>query len=176
LYEFGVDEIYQSRLSWPAKLIEEAGMTGISDSRTPISTVLMLYDGLCGFCNWSVRWVIKRDRHDRFRFAPQQSALAKAVLARHGVDQRAMLAANSVYLVLGYNLAGEQLLCRSDVTVQVLRLLGGGWEILGRVLGAVPRFLRDAVYILIARIRLRIAGRYDTCPLPSVAERAKFLA
>ena len=151
-------------------------MTDISDSRTPISTALMLYDGLCGFCNWSVRWVIKRDRHDRFRFAPQQSALAEAVLSRHGVDPKAMIAANSVFLVLGYDLPGEQLLCRSDVTVQVLRLLGGGWELLGRLLGAVPRFLRDACYTLVAQIRFRIAGRYDRCPLPSVAERAKFLA
>jgi predicted DCC family thiol-disulfide oxidoreductase YuxK len=151
-------------------------MTDISDSRASRSPALMLYDGLCGFCNWSVRWVIKRDRHDHFRFAPQQSALAKAVLARHGVDMRVALAANTVYLVLGYDLPGELLLCRSDVTVQVLRLLGGGWELLGRLLGAVPRFLRDSVYTLIARIRFRIAGRYDSCPLPSVAERAKFLA
>ncbi len=151
-------------------------MTDISDSRTPIPPALMLYDGLCGFCNWSVGWVIKRDRHDRFRFAPQQSALAETVLARHGVDQPATLAANTVYLVLGYDLPGEQLLYRSDVTVQVLRLLGGGWELLGRLLGAVPRFLRDVVYALVARIRYRIAGRYTSCPVPSVAERAKFLA
>ena len=151
-------------------------MTDVSDSRASIPPALMLYDGLCGFCNWSVRWVIKRDRHDHFRFAPQQSALAEAALARHGIDTQATLAANTVYLVLGYDLPGEQLLCRSDVTVQVLRLLGGGWELLGRLLGAVPRFFRDGVYTLVARIRFRIAGRYDSCPLPSVAERAKFLA
>src|SRR5271169_3926402 len=101
-------------------------MTDTSETGSPIPAALklpaalMLYDGLCGFCNWSVRWVIKRDRHDRFRFAPQQSALAEAVLARHGVDTQATLAANTVYLVLGYDLPGEQLLCRSDVTVQVL--------------------------------------------------------
>ena len=106
-------------------------MTDISDSRASIPPALMLYDGLCGFCNWSVRWVIKRDRHDRFRFAALQSALAEAVLARHGVDAQATLAANTAYLVLGYDLPGEQLLCRSDVTVQVLRLLGGGWELVG---------------------------------------------
>src|ERR1700722_2981913 len=103
-------------------------MTDISDSRAWTSPALMLYDGLCGFCNWSVRWVIQRDRYDRFRFAPQQSTLAQAVLSRHGVDQPATVAANTVYLVLGYELPGEQLLCRSDVTVHVLRLLGGGWE------------------------------------------------
>ena len=151
-------------------------MTDTSETGSPISTALMLYDGLCGFCNWSVRWVIKRDRYDRFRFVPQQSPTAEAVLARHGVAPQAMLAANSVYLVLGYDRPGEQLLCRSDATVHVLRLLGGGWELVGRLLGAVPRFLRDGVYSLIALIRFRIAGRYQSCPLPSAAERAKFLA
>jgi predicted DCC family thiol-disulfide oxidoreductase YuxK len=151
-------------------------MADISDSRAPISRALMLYDGVCCFCNWTVRWVIKRDRRDRFRFAPQQSALADDALARNGVDGETVLADNSVYLVLNYGVPGEQLLCRSDVTVQVLRLLGGGWEILGRLLGAVPRFLRDGVYTLIARIRFRIGGRFHSCPLPSVAERAKFLA
>jgi predicted DCC family thiol-disulfide oxidoreductase YuxK len=151
-------------------------MTDTSETASPIPTALMLYDGLCGFCNWSVRWVIKRDRYDRFRFVPQQSATAEAVLARHGVSHQVMLADNSVYLVLGYEQPEEQLLCHSDVTVQVLRLLGGGWELVGRVLGAVPRFLRDSVYSLIAKVRFRIAGRYQSCPLPSAAERAKFLA
>jgi len=151
-------------------------MTETSETGSPNPTALMLYDGLCGFCNWSVRWVIKRDRYDRFRFAPQQSAIAEAVLARHGVDRQTMLATNSVYLVLGYDHPGEQLLCRSDVTVHVLRLLGGGWELAGRVLGAVPRFLRDGVYSLVAQVRFRIAGRYESCPLPSIVERAKFLA
>jgi predicted DCC family thiol-disulfide oxidoreductase YuxK len=157
-------------------------MTDNSETASPIPgspklpAALMLYDGLCGFCNWSVRWVIKRDRYDRFRFVPQQSPIAEAVLARHGVDHRTMLADNSVYLVLGYEQPGEQLLCHSDVTVHVLRLLGGGWELVGRVLGAVPRFLRDSVYSLIAKVRFRIAGRYQSCPLPSAAERAKFLA
>jgi predicted DCC family thiol-disulfide oxidoreductase YuxK len=151
-------------------------MTDRAETAPAIAKALMLYDGLCGFCNWTVRWIIERDRHDRFRFAPQQSAIAEAVLARHGVGPRAMAAADSVFLILGYDLPSEKLLCRSDVGVQVLRLLGGGWEILGRLLGAVPRFLRDFGYSLFARIRYRVAGRYDSCPLPSAAERAKFLA
>jgi predicted DCC family thiol-disulfide oxidoreductase YuxK len=157
-------------------------MTDISETDSPIPAepnlpaVLMLYDGLCGFCNWSVRWVIKRDRYDRFRFVPQQSPIAEAVLGRHGIDRPASIAAESVFLVVDYERPNEQLLCRSDAGVQTLRLLGGGWELVGRVLGAVPRFLRDSVYSLVARIRFKIAGRYQSCPLPSAAERAKFLA
>jgi len=106
---------------------------------TADSRALMLYDGLCGFCNGSVRWVARRDRRDRFRFAPQESALGQAVLARHGVDREAMLADNSVYLVLDYDVdydaeigsSNERLLARSDVTVKVLLLLGGFWGFWG---------------------------------------------
>jgi predicted DCC family thiol-disulfide oxidoreductase YuxK len=137
---------------------------------------LVLYDGLCGFCNWNVQWVLAHDRRDRFRFAPQQSALAEAVLRRHGIDREAMLSTNSVYLVLNYEQAGERLLSRSDVPVEVLRSLDGRWRLLGRVLGVVPRFMRDIVYRVMARNRFRIGGRYESCPLPSAAQQTKFLA
>ena len=154
-------------------------MTDVADNRA-----LMLYDGLCGFCQWSVRWVVKRDRRDRFRFAPQQSLLGEAVLARHGVDREAMLADNSVYVILNYDTdydeeigySREQLLIKSDVTVKVLLLLGGFWGFLGRLLRAVPKSLRDVVYNFVARNRFRISERYTSCPLPSLAERTKFLA
>ena len=135
----------------------------------------MIYDGLCGFCNSSVRWVIKRDRRDRIRFAPQQAALAEAALARHSVYRNTMLADNSVYLLLNFDTSQERLLRRSDVTVQVLLLLGGGWRLLGRTLALIPRWLRDRAYMLVARNRFHFRGRYDSCPLPSTTERAKFV-
>jgi predicted DCC family thiol-disulfide oxidoreductase YuxK len=90
---------------------------------------LMLYDGLCGFCNTSVRWVARRDRADRFRFAPQQSPLAAATLSRHGIDREAMLKNNSVYLVLDAGSHRERLLTQSDVAVNILLALGGRWRI-----------------------------------------------
>lgn len=137
---------------------------------------LLLYDGLCGFCNHAVRWVIKHDHADHFRFAPQQSVLAADLLAQSGIDREAMLAGNSVYLVLHPGAANQQLLTRSDVTVNILMLLGGRWRVLGRILGAVPAFLRDAAYAVFARNRYRLTRKYQSCPLPDAAERIKFLA
>jgi predicted DCC family thiol-disulfide oxidoreductase YuxK len=136
----------------------------------------MLYDGLCGVCNRMVRFVMRRDRRDRIRFAPQQSALAEAALARHGVDRAAMIADNSVYLLLDFGFPQERLLRRSDVPANLLMLVGGVWGVLGRVLRAMPRFVRDGAYTLFARNRFRFSERYESCPLPSAAERAKFLA
>jgi predicted DCC family thiol-disulfide oxidoreductase YuxK len=137
----------------------------------------MLYDGLCGFCDFTMHWIMKRDKHDRFRFAPQQSAVAASLLERFGVDREMALATNSVYMVLNYDdeETTQRFLAKSDVLVNVLLLLGGGWAVLGRLLQAVPKFLRDGAYSLAARNRYRIAGRYESCPIPTPAERAKFL-
>lgn len=135
----------------------------------------MLYDGLCGVCNRAVQWVIKRDHGDRFRFAPQQSAVAAAILSRSGIDREAMLKSNSVYLVLDAGSADERLFTQSDVTVNMLLLLGGRWRVLGQILRAVPRFARNAAYRLFARNRYRLTAQYEVCPTPSEAERMKFL-
>jgi predicted DCC family thiol-disulfide oxidoreductase YuxK len=137
--------------------------------------MLMLYDGLCGFCNATVQWLLKHDKHDRFRFAPLQSAMAEEVLLRHGIDRDKMLQENSVYLVLDLGTDTERVLQRSDVSVQVLLSLGGFWKVLGYGFRIVPRFIRDAGYTLVARNRFKLAGRYDACPIPTPAQRAKFL-
>jgi predicted DCC family thiol-disulfide oxidoreductase YuxK len=126
-------------------------------------------------CNEFVRWVIRRDKDDRFRFAPQQSGLAEQILSQHGISRDAMLAGNSVYLVMNRGTAEERLLRESDVPITVLLTLGGGWRVLGRLLRAVPRFLRNAAYRLFARNRFRFSSRYSSCPLPSAADRLKFV-
>jgi predicted DCC family thiol-disulfide oxidoreductase YuxK len=138
--------------------------------------MLMLYDGLCGLCNGAVRFVIKHDRGDRFRFAPQQSAVAAAILARCGVDRDTMLRGNSVYLVLDAGSENPLLLTQSDVTVNMLLLLGGRWRALGSMLRAVPLFARNAAYGWFARNRYELSGRYEVCPEPPQAERMKFLS
>ncbi len=136
---------------------------------------LMLFDGLCGLCNTAVQWVTQRDHADRFRFAPQQSALAAAILSRHGIDREAMHKSNSVYLVFNAGSEHQRLLTRSDVTVNMLLLLGGRYRFLGYLLRAVPAFARNAAYGLFARNRYRLTGRYEVCPLPTEAEQMKFL-
>jgi predicted DCC family thiol-disulfide oxidoreductase YuxK len=146
----------------------------VIDGQTDARAV-MLYDGLCGFCNRTVQWLLKHDHYDRFRFAPQQSSVAAAILARHGIDREKMLKDNSVYLVLDPDTGQERLLTQSDVTVNLLLLLGGGWRVLGSLLRAIPRAVRDAAYTVAARNRYHISGRYEVCPVPSEAERKKFL-
>lgn len=138
-------------------------------------TALLLYDGLCGFCNGSVQWLLKHDQADRFRFAPQQSPLAGRILLRHGMSREELIHENSVYLVLNLDSKQERLLSRSDVTVTSLLMLPGIWRLLGHLLKAVPKPIRDAGYSLVARNRFRIGGRLSSCPIPSPSQKQKFL-
>jgi predicted DCC family thiol-disulfide oxidoreductase YuxK len=133
---------------------------------------IILYDGVCGLCNRLVRFVLKRDRNDRFRFAALQSNFARKLLERHG---RAPDDLDTFYLVLDEGQSTERLLARNEATIAVLEELGGIWRIFGELLRLFPRRFGDWQYNLIARSRYRMFGRYDSCPLPDPKARHKFL-
>ena len=61
--------------------------------RESTSNAIVLYDGVCGLCNHAVQFLVKRDRHDRLRFASLQSDFAAALLKRHGVDHQDLVVA-----------------------------------------------------------------------------------
>ncbi|MGE0354913.1 MAG: thiol-disulfide oxidoreductase DCC family protein [Gemmatimonadales bacterium] len=130
---------------------------------------LLLYDGLCALCNGTVRFILARERRRDLRFAPLRGPHAREVLARHP----AAAGADSVLWV--ERVAGqERVLTRSDAALRIAAYLGGPWRML-LVFRVVPRFLRDAVYDLIARYRYRVFGRYPECPVPEASVRARFL-
>jgi predicted DCC family thiol-disulfide oxidoreductase YuxK len=133
---------------------------------------ILLYDGVCGFCNRLVQFILRHDSKAVFRFASLQSPLAVRILTRNGANPTDI---DTFYLVLSYNEAGERLLPRSDAVIYVLGRLGGVWRGVAVIVGVLPRFLRDWVYNTIARNRYRIFGRYDTCPIPSEETRERFL-
>lgn len=132
---------------------------------------LLLYDGVCALCNGVVKFLMKRDRRDRFRYAPLQSGLGREVLARFGILEFP----DGVVLVANALTAEERLYQRSDAVGACLRLLDGPWRAVGRALGLIPRWLREWGYGVVARYRYRVFGRYDSCPVPSPEERGRIL-
>ena len=132
---------------------------------------IILYDGVCALCNRLNQFLLKRDIHDRFRFASLQSEFATKVLRRHGADPDDL---DTVYVIEDYETPNERLLARSDAILHVVRELGGFWKIAGwgKIL---PRPIRDALYKLVARNRYRVFGKYDTCMMPEPRYRKKFL-
>lgn len=133
---------------------------------------VLLYDGLCGFCDRTVQFVLARDMDGSMRFATLQGQFAAAVL--HERPEIAGL--DSLVLV---EREGDDhaptVRVRSDAAIAIGVYLGGVWGLAARVGRVVPRFVRDAAYDLFARHRYRLFGRHETCPLPSPAVRHRFI-
>src|ERR1700750_173963 len=89
---------------------------------------LLLYDGVCGLCNGIVRFLMARDRQDRFRFAPLQSSLGRGVLVRFGIHAFP----DGVMLLTAALTPGERLYQRSDAVAAALALLVGRLGVGGR--------------------------------------------
>jgi predicted DCC family thiol-disulfide oxidoreductase YuxK len=132
---------------------------------------VLLYDGLCGFCDGTVQFILRHDRRGTLRFATLQGDFAREVTARHpelaGVDSLVLVEPDAATGL-------EKVYIRSEGALRVARYLGGAWHV-ARVAGIVPRFLRDSAYDAFARIRYRVFGRYDSCPIPTPEQRARFI-
>src|ERR1043166_5009840 len=122
-----------------------------SDSANPI----ILYDGVCGLCNRSVRFILKRDRMDLFRFATLQSEFATRILLHHSISTDKP---ESVCLVLNPGQPGELVEIKSTAAISIGRELGIFWRIMANLFAIFPESLRDWGYDLVARNRYRIFG------------------
>jgi predicted DCC family thiol-disulfide oxidoreductase YuxK len=137
---------------------------------TPLAPRLVLFDGVCVFCNGAVRWLIARDPDATLRFAPLQGEAGAALCARHpeiptGIDTIVYVDASR---------GGERVYLRSEAVFRLLRELPRAprWLL---VFAVLPRWLTDLGYRAFARLRYRLFGRYESCPLPTREERARIL-
>ncbi|MDG1572882.1 DCC1-like thiol-disulfide oxidoreductase family protein [Robiginitalea sp. M366] len=128
---------------------------------------IILFDGVCNLCNRSVQWLLERDRSDRFRFAPLQGETGRILTAQRGIDTREV---DSILLID----PGTAYYIKSDAALEIARQLSG-YRWIPRLLGWIPRSLRDAVYDLIARNRYRWFGHKTHCMVPSPEVAGKFL-
>ena len=136
-----------------------------------MSKPIVLYDGVCGLCNRLTQFLLKRDHHDRLRFASLQSDFAAAILNRHGADPKDL---DTVYVVKDYDAPNEKLLARSDAILHLGQQIGGVWSV--AVLGEVlPQVFRDWLYQQVALRRYRVFGKSESCMMPESKYRAKFL-
>ena len=127
---------------------------------------VVLFDGVCNLCNRAINFAIDRDPGLVFRFASLQSSVGERLLARFEIDPNET---DSIVLI-EYGKA----YVKSTAVLRIVRRLGKLWPVIyGLIL--VPRPLRDAAYMAIARRRYRWFGKRETCRLPKPQERARFL-
>lgn len=140
----------------------KAGKLSSIDKTNPI----VLFDGVCHFCNSSVQFLIRRDKNAVIQFAPLQSIQAKELIRATGYtgeipDGVALIDGNKIYF-------------ESDAALKSLHYLGRGWKIVS-YLKLIPKPIRQGVYRMIARNRYKWFGKYDTCVIPKLEWKSRFI-
>ncbi len=126
---------------------------------------IVLYDGECGLCHHSVKFLIARDRH-QLKYAPLQGETAAELRARHPEIPATL---ESVVLV-----DNDRVYLRSKAFLYGARYLTRPWR-WAYYLRWLPALVLDLGYRAVAAIRYRVWGKYDTCQRPSVEQQAQLL-
>jgi predicted DCC family thiol-disulfide oxidoreductase YuxK len=139
---------------------------------------VVLFDGVCNFCDASVNFIIDHDRSGYFKFAPLQSGEGTRLANQYGFESATAPADDeaSGLIPIDSEILVEDGMAytHSTAALRILKRLGAPWSWLYAFI-IVPRPLRDWAYRSFARYRYRIFGRKDQCMLPSQDVRARFL-
>lgn len=127
---------------------------------------IILFDGTCAFCERSVRFIATRDPQGYFRFGASQSPQAAALLGSFGTTREST---KSIILI-----EDGKLYLRSTATLRIASRLTFPWR-LAAVLLVIPRSWRDAVYGVVAAVRMRLAGESNACEMPPPEIRARMI-
>jgi predicted DCC family thiol-disulfide oxidoreductase YuxK len=126
---------------------------------------VILFDGVCNLCSSSVQFILKRDKEKKFLFASLQSDYGQKVL------QQFNLPIDNFNSFILYQ--DGKIFTKSTGALKMFSQLNGwGWV---KIFWIVPKFIRDAVYSLIANNRYKWFGKKNECWLPTPELKARFL-
>lgn len=128
---------------------------------------ILLFDGVCNLCTGIVKFILKNDKKEVFRFAALQSQSGQALLKQFDLP----VADFDTFVLI----IGDKYYTKSTAVLHVLKALGGLWEIL-YVYIVFPESMRDLLYDMVARTRYRIFGKKETCLVPSPEIKDRFLS
>jgi len=122
---------------------------------------IIIFDGICGFCNKSIDTLIKVDEEKLFQYTSLQGEYIKKLDVPKGLES-----------IVFYE--DEKLYYKSTAILKILRSLGGV-GVIANILIIIPRFMRDFIYDIIAKYRYDIFGKMESCRMPEAGELELFL-
>ncbi len=127
---------------------------------------IVLFDGVCNFCDSSVQFIIKRDPAAHFLFTSLQSDKGMELVKQYAIP------ADVDSLVLIEN---GKVFTKSSAALRIAKKLDGLWHLFFLLI-LVPRKIRDIFYDYFAKNRYKWFGKKeDACTLPSPDIRKRFI-
>jgi len=127
---------------------------------------LVLYDGICKFCNSSIHFILEHEKGKELSFTPLQSELGQSLLKKHDLPRDYT---DSLLLV-----SDNELSSHSSAAFKISKFLKAPWRWIS-IFGILPSFITDFFYNLIAQHRYRLMGQSDACMVPTPETKSRFL-
>lgn len=127
---------------------------------------IILFDGVCNFCNSTINFIIKKDKKKIFRFAALQSEAGKQLLKQYNLPTDKL----DSFVLLKNGKAYK----KTTAALHLYPQLGTAWKLVN-IFWVFPALIRDVAYNIIANNRYRWFGKKDHCMIPSAEVRSLFL-
>lgn len=127
---------------------------------------LVLFDGVCNFCNFWIQFALKRDKKGKLKFGSLQGSTAHEILPKYNIDPAVLTSVIFIEDGVVYR--------ESTAALKVCRHLDGAWKLLYALI-IIPAFIRDGIYKWVGRNRYKWFGKQESCMLPTPEQRARFV-
>lgn len=126
---------------------------------------IIVFDGVCNFCNRVVQLIIRHDPSAQIHFTAQQTEAGEKLLHQYSIKESI---SSVVFITKG------AVYYQSDAVIEIAKLLTG-WPTVFKYTIIVPRFFRNYIYQLIAANRYRLFGKQDQCMVPKEEDKKRFI-
>jgi predicted DCC family thiol-disulfide oxidoreductase YuxK len=126
---------------------------------------IIVFDGVCNFCNRVVQIIIRHDPSAQIHFTAQQTEAGEKLLHQYSIKESI---SSVVFITKG------AVYYQSDAVIEIAKLLTG-WPSVFKYTIIVPRFFRNYIYQLIAANRYRLFGKQDQCMVPKEEDKKRFI-
>ena len=127
---------------------------------------LVLFDGVCNFCNFWIQFALKHDKKGNLKFGSLQGATAQQILPQYNINPAVLTSVIFIEKGIAYR--------ASTAALKVCKYLDGGWKLLYFFI-IIPAFLRNGIYNWIGKNRYKWFGKQENCMLPTPEQRARFV-
>jgi len=130
------------------------------------NTNIVFFDGECGFCDTTVRWIMTIDKEKTIRYAPLQGETAARLLPEE------LRGEENLKTLVYVDLENERHV-KSTAVIEILSQVGRLWKLcrIGKIL---PTGFRDWFYDRVAERRRSLISK-ESCPLPTPEQQARIL-
>ncbi|WP_207784882.1 thiol-disulfide oxidoreductase DCC family protein [Flavobacterium difficile] len=132
----------------------------------PKDKKIILFDGICNYCNDKINFVIRKDKNDVFRFVPLQSETGQKIIQYLGINP-------SIDSIILYE-PGYAYFIKSEAVFRIIKDLSSSVKVL-LLFTFIPTSIKNIFYDIIARNRYNWFGKKESCMIPTLELKSKFL-